>query len=101
MLPQALDNQLIMAVRERDAAKTRLEIIRKGKKTFDKEMSVKWNDLNRKLKTLREDELRHEQFSLVIMMLNIIRVQTGASQSAFPQTRVCITMVYDAHPFLD
>uniref|UniRef100_A0A2S2QS42 Coiled-coil domain-containing protein n=1 Tax=Sipha flava TaxID=143950 RepID=A0A2S2QS42_9HEMI len=63
-LPQSLDNQLILAVRERDAAKTRLEITRKEKKTFDKEMSIKWSDLNQKMKTLQEDELKHEQFYL-------------------------------------
>lgn len=36
-------------------------------------MSVKWNDLNRKIKTLQEDELKHEQFYLVII-LNIYNI---------------------------
>lgn len=66
VLPKKLDNELIIAIRERDAAKTRLEIKRREKKAFDKEMKEKWNDLKRKLKKLREDELRHEQFSLVV-----------------------------------
>lgn len=64
-LPSALDNELIIAIRERDAAKTRLEIKRKQKKVFDKEMGKHWKDLAQKLEELRKDELRHEQFSLV------------------------------------
>lgn len=64
-LPKSLDNELIIAIRERDAAKTRLEIKRKEKKAFDRQMKEKWNDLEEKLKKLREEELKHEQFSLV------------------------------------
>jgi len=64
-LPKTLDNELIIAIRERDAAKTRLEIKRKEKKMFDREMKEKWKDLEQKLKELREEELRHEQFSSV------------------------------------
>jgi len=64
-LPKTLDNELIIAIRERDAAKTRLKIKRKEKKAFDREMKEKWKDLEQKLKELREEELRHEQFSLV------------------------------------
>ncbi|KAL5241958.1 hypothetical protein ACI65C_009368 [Semiaphis heraclei] len=63
-LPKTLDNELIIAIRERDAAKTRLKIKRKEKKAFDREMKEKWKDLEQKLKELREEELRHEQFSL-------------------------------------
>lgn len=65
VLPRALDNELIIAVRERDAAKSRLEMKRKEKKAFDKEMKRKWNDLEQKLKELREDEMRYEQFAQV------------------------------------
>lgn len=69
-LPKALDNELIMALREREAAKTRLEIKRKEKRAFDREMEEKWKELERKQKELREDELKHDRFSLVIMCIN-------------------------------
>ncbi|XP_060840661.1 coiled-coil domain-containing protein 42 homolog [Rhopalosiphum padi] len=63
MLPKSLDNELIIAIRERDAARTRLEIKRKEKKVFDRDIKEKWKDLDQKLKHLREEELRYEQFS--------------------------------------
>lgn len=66
VLPKKLDNELIIAIRERDAAKTRLKIKQREKKIFDKEMREKWNDLKHKLKELREDELKYEKFSLVV-----------------------------------
>jgi len=65
MLPKSLDNELIIAIRERDAARTRLEIKRKEKKVFDRDIKEKWKDLDQKLKHLREEELRYEQFSSV------------------------------------
>lgn len=64
-LPKSLDNELIIAIRDRDSARTRLEIKRNEKKAFDREMKEKWNDLDQKLNELREEELRHEQFSSV------------------------------------
>jgi len=64
-LPKSLDNELIIAIRERDAAKTHLKIKRKDKKAFDRDMKEKWIDLEQKFKELREEELKHEQFSLV------------------------------------
>lgn len=63
-MPKVLDNELILAIRERDAAKNHLEIKHKEKKAFDREMKEKWNDLEQKLNDLRADESRHVQFSL-------------------------------------
>jgi len=67
-LPKTLDNELILAIRERDAAKNYLNIKRRERRAFDKEMEEKWKDLEQKLKELREDKLRHEQFSQVIKL---------------------------------
>lgn len=65
-MPKSLDNELIIAIRERDAAKKRLKIKRKEKKAFDKEMKEKWKDLEYEIKELKKDELKHKQFFLVI-----------------------------------
>lgn len=70
-LPKALDNELIIAIRERDGARNHLEMKRKEKKSFDREMKEKWKDLDKKLKQLHEDELRHKQFSLVYLIVII------------------------------
>lgn len=66
-LPKSLDNELIIAIRERDAAKHCLKIKRKEKKVFDREMKENWKDLEHKIKELKKDELKHEQFFLVIL----------------------------------
>lgn len=68
-VPKALDNELMTAIRERDAARNYLKMKRKEKRTFDREMKEKWKDLDEKLNKLQEDELRHEQFSLVYCSL--------------------------------
>lgn len=68
-LPKSLDNELRIAIRELDASKTRLNIKRKEKQDFDKEIKGKWKDLEHKMNELKNDNLNYKQLSLVILIL--------------------------------
>ncbi|XP_050442293.1 coiled-coil domain-containing protein 42 homolog [Adelges cooleyi] len=62
-LPKSLEIEIVTALRERDAAKSRLETKRKEKKTFDRIMDKKWKDLEQKQKDLTKAEEMHDMFS--------------------------------------
>ncbi|XP_050525613.1 uncharacterized protein LOC126896688 [Daktulosphaira vitifoliae] len=66
ILPMTIENELIYAIRERDAIKKQLKNKRKDKYIFDKKMKHQWKDLKLKKKRLKEDEINYNQLSLEI-----------------------------------